>query len=79
MYHPTKVISILIYVLNFNSASLAENNHSESFRVNKCCEPNEILVNSRCAGANESSEGMVRCSIIAILKLLIYVLKINSS
>lgn len=79
MYHPTKVISILIYVLNFNIILFAENSHNDSVRVNKCCEPKEILVNLRCADANESSEGIVQISINAILKLPVYVLKLNFS
>lgn len=78
MHQPTEVISILIYVLNFNSVSFAENNHSDSVRVNKCCEPNELLVNLRCADANESSEGIVRSSINTIFKLLVYVVELNS-
>lgn len=57
MYHPTKVISILIYVLNFNSVSFAKKNNQDSVRVNKCCEPSQILVNLRCTDANKSNEG----------------------
>lgn len=76
MYHPTKVMSILIYVLNFNTISFAESNQSDLVRINKCCERNEILVNLRCTDANKSSEGIIRSSINVILKLLAYV-KLN--
>lgn len=60
MYHPTGVISILIYVFNLNCVSFAENNPTDSVRINKCCELNEILVDLRCTNANEINEGIVR-------------------
>lgn len=42
-----------------NCRSFRSDYNNGSVRVNKCCEPNEILVDLRCADANESNQGMI--------------------
>lgn len=44
-----------------NCRSLRIDLHNGSVRVNKCCEPNEILVNLRCIDANQTNEGITEC------------------
>lgn len=38
-------------------SSRSDSKKDESVRVNKCCEANELLVDLRCANANESGQG----------------------
>ena len=48
---------IILLVLCGNCRSFRSDSNDGSVRVNKCCEPNEILVDLRCANANESNQG----------------------
>lgn len=48
---------IILLVLCGNCRSFRSDSNNGSVRVNKCCEPNEILVDLRCANANETNQG----------------------
>lgn len=49
-------LQILFLIFYQYNEAFAENRPS-LIRVNKCCEPNEILVDLRCTDANETSSG----------------------
>lgn len=56
-YYKLTISLIILIVLCRNCRSLRFDYNNGSVRVNKCCEPNEILVDLRCANANESNQG----------------------
>lgn len=58
-YFLLNISLILLLVLCQNCRSLRIDSHNGSVRVNKCCEPNEILVNLRCIDANQTNEGIL--------------------
>lgn len=52
------VLSIILLLLCRNCRSSLTQSHADgSVRVNKCCEPNEILSDSRCVNANDTQQG----------------------
>ncbi|XP_055301144.1 probable G-protein coupled receptor Mth-like 5 [Sitodiplosis mosellana] len=55
-YKLTTILLIVLLVLCRNCRSFRSDYNNGSVRVNKCCEPNEILVDLRCANANESNQ-----------------------
>lgn len=55
------VVSIVLLILCQKCrSSLTQSRTEGSVRVNKCCEPNEILSDSRCVNANETQQGKNR-------------------
>lgn len=52
------VSTIILLVLCQNCRSFRSDSFNGSVRVNKCCEPNEILVDLRCMDANKTNEGI---------------------
>lgn len=61
MFHSHLLIvsSIILLQLCQNCRSSLNQSHAEgSVRVNKCCEPNEVLSNFSCVNANVSQSGM---------------------
>lgn len=51
--------SIILLILCRNCRSSLIKSHPEGWvRVNKCCEPNEILSDYRCVNANETEQGI---------------------
>lgn len=57
-YFKLSILSIVLLVLCKNCrSSQSIPPKSIDIRVNKCCEPNEILVDLKCANANESHQG----------------------
>lgn len=70
-------LSIILLLLCQSCRSLQNQSHAEgSIRVNKCCEPFELLIDLRCVDANKTEQGM--CVIISGVKLeLDCILKIN--
>lgn len=54
------VLSIVLLIFCQNCRSSLTQSHVEgSVRINKCCEPNEILSDSRCVNANETEQGNI--------------------
>lgn len=59
MYNRLIYIQFVFIILYQCCESSSQDNPSGSIRVNKCCEPNEILVDLRCTDVNETSAGNV--------------------
>lgn len=54
MYHRIPILAFFVF---FHSGdSFAEKSRAGLVRVNKCCEPNEILVDLRCTDINEINQ-----------------------
>lgn len=52
------IIQLVCLCSNCRSSPARTNSHADgSIRINKCCEPNEILFDLRCADANETGQG----------------------